>query len=74
MSQYITSTPNIMGGMPVIKGTRIPIEVVLYRLKEGHTVEAIHDFYPWVDIKTLENAIDEAIQRINTTFHAERIS
>ena len=35
-----------MGGMPVIKGARIPIEVVLYRLKEGYPVEAIHNFYP----------------------------
>jgi len=74
MAKYITSTADIMGGAPVIKGTRIPIEVILYRLKEGYPIEVIHDFYPWVDIKTLEEAIDEAIQLVNTTFHAEKIS
>ena len=71
--QHITSTPDIMGGTPVIKGTRIPIEVIFYRLKEGYPVEAIHNLYPWVEMKTLEGAIDEAIQLITTTVHAKEL-
>ncbi|HLQ29713.1 MAG TPA: DUF433 domain-containing protein [Ktedonobacteraceae bacterium] len=67
--KYITSTPTIMGGAPVIKGTRIPIEVILYRLKEGYPIEAIHDMFTWVDLKTLEGAI----QVITTTIHAEKV-
>ena len=59
-----------MGGTPVIKGTQIPIEVFLYRLKEGYPLEAIHDMYRWVDMKTLEGAVDEAIPAITTTFYA----
>jgi uncharacterized protein (DUF433 family) len=70
MGKYITSTPDIMGGAPVITETRIPIEVILYRLKEGYPLEAIHDMYNWVDIKTLEGAVDEAIHTISTTLHA----
>lgn len=57
MQKYISSTPDIMGGAPVIKGTRTPIEVLLYRLKEGNSVEAIHEMYPWIDIQTLSGAI-----------------
>ena len=72
--QYITSTPDIMGGAPVIAGTRIPIEVILHRLKEGYSIEAIHDLYPWVKQSTLAGAIDEAIHRITHTFHAEKVS
>lgn len=72
--KYISSTPDILSGMPVIKGTRIPIEVILYRLKDGYPLEAIHDMYNWVDMKTLEGAIDEAIQTITTTFHGNKIS
>ena len=72
--KYITSSPDIMGGAPVIQGTRIPIDVVLYRLKEGYTLKAIHAMYKWVDLKTLEGAIDEAIQLVSTTFHAEKVS
>ncbi len=74
MKTYITSTPDIMGSAPVIAGTRIPIEVILYRLKEGYSIAAIHTLYPWVDMHTLEGAIDEAIHAITTTFHAEKVS
>jgi uncharacterized protein (DUF433 family) len=70
MSKYIISNPNIMGGAPVIKGTRIPIEVILHRLKEGNSIEEIHKMYSWIDIKTLTGAIEEAIQTITTTLHA----
>jgi uncharacterized protein (DUF433 family) len=70
MNKYIVSDPNIMGGAPVIKGTRIPIEVILHRLKEGNSVAAIHKMYAWVGKKTLTGAIDEAIQTVTTTLHA----
>jgi uncharacterized protein (DUF433 family) len=70
MNKYIVSNPNIMGGAPVIKGTRIPIEVILHRLKEGNTIETVHRMYSWVDIKTLTGAIDEVIQTVTTTLHA----
>lgn len=74
MSKYITAQIDVMGGQPVVAGTRIPIEIILHRLKEGHSVKQIHDLYPWVDVKTLEGAIEEAIQLINTTFHAKNLS
>jgi uncharacterized protein (DUF433 family) len=70
MGKYITSKPDIMGGAPVIKGTRIPIEVILHRLKEGNTLEAIQKMYTWVDMKTLAGAVEEAIQTVKTTLHA----
>jgi uncharacterized protein (DUF433 family) len=43
-----------MGGVPCITGTRIPISVILYRLKDGHSLTEIHEMYSWVDRKTLE--------------------
>jgi uncharacterized protein (DUF433 family) len=70
MKQYISSNPKIMGGVPCITGTRIPISVILYRLKDGHSIEDINDMYPWVDQNTLEGAIDEAIKHFTTTAHA----
>jgi uncharacterized protein (DUF433 family) len=72
--KYLTATPDIMGGAPVITGTRVPIEVILYRLKEGHSLEEIHSMYPWVETQTLERAIDEAIALISTPPHAEKVS
>ena len=63
MKKYISTNPQIMGGLPCIIGTRIPISVIFYRLKDGHTIEDIRDMYRWVPIETLKGAIDEAIAR-----------
>ncbi len=72
--KYITSTPDIMGGAPVIKGTRVPIEVILHLLKQGFPLEVIHDDYQHIPLETLSGAIDEAILVVNNTLHAKRIS
>ena len=45
----ITINPRIMLGKPVIKGTRIPVYVVLNMLGEGYDFENIIKTYP--DIK-----------------------
>jgi uncharacterized protein (DUF433 family) len=73
MNKYISSTSNIMGGAPVIKGTRTPIEVILYRLKEGNSIETIHGMFPWIDVKTLSGAIEEVIQTVATTLHVKKV-
>jgi uncharacterized protein (DUF433 family) len=72
--KYISSTPDIMGGAPVITGTRIPIEVILYRLKDGYTLDEIQEMYDWVDRQTLEGAIDEIISYVGTALHAQEVA
>ena len=44
--RYIKSNPEILGGTPVIDGTRIPVYAVLGRLRHGDTIEDLHDDYP----------------------------
>ncbi len=39
MSERIVSDVNICGGEPCVKGTRIPVRVVLSHLAAGDTVE-----------------------------------
>ena len=65
MKKYIVSNPEIMGGKPVIAGTRIPVDQILFLLKEGFTVEAIHEEYPHVSVKILRLVVDEAGELIN---------
>jgi uncharacterized protein (DUF433 family) len=36
----------VMLGKPVIRGTRIPVELILRKLGEGATVEDLLDAYP----------------------------
>ena len=46
--RYIKSHPEILGGTPVIDGTRIPVYAVLGRLRHGDTLEDLIDDYPHV--------------------------
>ena len=74
MTKYITSTPDIMSGDPVIAGTRVPISRILFLLKEGYTLEAIHEEYPHIPLDILSGAIDEVIAVIKQTLHAKKVS
>ena len=74
MSKYITSTPDIMGGAPVIAGTRIPIERIMFLIKDGYNIDAIHQEYPWVDKKSLKGVIDEITQSVILTHNGTSLS
>jgi len=41
----ITIDPEIMGGKPVIKGTRVPVQVVVGSLAGGSTIEEVCEGY-----------------------------
>ena len=38
--------PGVMRGKPVIRGTRIPVELILRKLAEGATAAELIDAYP----------------------------
>ena len=42
----IEHNPDIMLGKPVIKGTRISVEIILKKLSEGASVEELLKSYP----------------------------
>ena len=71
MKRYIVSNPEILGGKPVISGTRIPVEQILFLLREGFTVEAIQEEYPHLNRKTIIGTVEEAARLINK--HAPQI-
>jgi uncharacterized protein (DUF433 family) len=45
-SERIEMNPEIMGGKPVIRGTRVPVEMILQKLRAGMTPEAIVADHP----------------------------
>jgi uncharacterized protein (DUF433 family) len=66
MGKYIISDPDILSGMPVIKGTRVPIARILSLLKEGYTLEEIQEQFDHISLQTFERALEEAATIINT--------
>lgn len=53
---FIESSPDILGGKPVIKGTRIDVASVKARLAGGDTLETLAADYPDVPIAAFEAA------------------
>jgi uncharacterized protein (DUF433 family) len=49
---HIVSTPDILRGKPRIKGTRIPVSLLLGYLAAGHTTDEIIAEFP--DIKAMQ--------------------
>ncbi len=46
LKERVTADPNIMLGKPIIKGTRITVELILRKLSEGMSVEGLLEAYP----------------------------
>jgi len=44
--EYISSDPTVMYGKPVIKGTRIPVDLILEKLGSGETPSDLLLAYP----------------------------
>jgi uncharacterized protein (DUF433 family) len=44
--EHIDRNPEVIGGKPKIKGTRIGVEHILERLGDGWTVEQLIESYP----------------------------
>ena len=47
-SDLITINPNILGGTPVFKGTRVPIKTLFEHLTDGYSVEEFSECFPSV--------------------------
>lgn len=60
MNNYIEINPKIMMGKPVIKGTRIPVHVILNLLAEGYDFNGIMKEYPDLTLKDILAALEYA--------------
>jgi uncharacterized protein (DUF433 family) len=54
MSKLIISNPKIMMGKPVIKGTRITVELILEKLAAGESVDQILNEHPRLTLEAIQ--------------------
>lgn len=45
-ARYIVQDPQICGGEPVVRSTRVPVRTILASLAEGSTVDEILEDFP----------------------------
>ena len=66
----IEMSPKVMMGKPVIRGTRIPVELILRKLGEGATETDLLDAYPRLTKADIQAAIGYAA---DTVAHEETV-
>jgi len=57
MIERIEINPRVCAGRPVIKGTRIPVEVILDQLAEGESWDSILAGYPELTREDIQAAL-----------------
>jgi len=60
----IEVNPKVMLGKPVIRGTRIPVELILRKLAEGATEADLLDAYPRLTREDIQAAIAYAANTV----------
>ncbi len=63
-TSQITADPNVMLGKPVVRGTRITVELILERLAGGATVDDILRSYPRLTRDDIQAALRFAAQSV----------
>jgi uncharacterized protein (DUF433 family) len=58
----ITSDPGILAGKHVIVGTRISVQLILEKLRDGWTIDDLLDDYPQLSREQVHAALDYAAE------------
>jgi uncharacterized protein (DUF433 family) len=56
----ITRDPEILGGTPVFRGTRVPFQALLDYIEGGQTLDEFLDDFPTVSREVAVNALEHA--------------
>ena len=60
MAKVIIKDPDILGGEPVLRGTRVPFKVLIEYLEVGDTFDQFLEQYPSVSRELAGAALEEA--------------
>ena len=64
MTSRITVNPEILAGKPIIRGTRIPVYLILQLLEAGKSIQEIVSDYPELKALDVKSAIHYAQTRL----------
>ena len=65
----INIDPEILGGTPVFRGTRVPIETLFDHLESGITIDAFLDDFPTVT----REQVTQVLELVGQLFSSEKI-
>lgn len=62
--ERITIEPDKMGGLPCIRGLRVPVSTVVGMAAEGMTADEIIEAYPYLDRDDVREALEYAAEAV----------
>lgn len=62
-SGQITTDPRVLGGKPVIAGTRISVQLILEKMRDGWTISDLLDDYPHLTREQIEAGLAYVIRQ-----------
>lgn len=62
----ITHNPKILGGKPIITGTRMSVEVILEFLAGGMEIKEMLKEYPFLTMEQIQAAIQYAAEQVGS--------
>jgi uncharacterized protein (DUF433 family) len=60
IADLIVKDPDVLGGIPVFRGTRVPFQNLLDYLESGQTIDEFLDDFPTVSRQTAVQALEHA--------------
>lgn len=70
VQDVVHSDPNILGGTPVFKGTRVPIRNLIDYLEAGDTLDDFLDSFPTVKREQAIAALELAREALSARAHS----
>lgn len=64
--EHVEVNPKVMAGQPVVKGTRLPVYVIVEAIAEGDTVGDLLEAYPFLTREAIHQALRFAAQMSRT--------
>ena len=65
-AQIYHTDPEILGGIPVFTGTRVPVDTLLVYLRKGYRIEDFRDDFPSVRREQAEALLELARHELGT--------
>lgn len=65
MSDLIETNPEILGGKPIIKGTRVPVALIFELVGLDYSIEEILEEYPHLDRQKVIKIIELGRDALN---------
>lgn len=63
-NKIILRDPKVMLGKPIIKGTRITVEIIIRKIADGFSIQDILEGYPHLNEEQIRAALDYAARMI----------